>query len=82
MNVIEAIEQRRSIRAYTDKHVEKEILQRLVELAVKAPTGSGMEPWGFVVLQNREEIDALSEGIKKKVLENIRQFLGDTGALS
>ena len=74
MNVIEAIEQRRSIRAYTDKPVEREVLQHLVELAVKAPTGSGMEPWGFVVLQNKKEIDELSEGIKKKVLENIDAY--------
>lgn len=74
MNVIEAIEQRRSIRAYTDKPVEREVLQHLVELAVKAPTGSGMEPWGFVVLQNKKEIDELSEGIKKKVLESIDAY--------
>ena len=71
MNVIEAIEQRRSIRAYTDRPVEKDVVERLVSLAVKAPTGSGMEPWGFVVLQNREEIDTLSERIKKKILDDL-----------
>ncbi len=74
MNVIEAIEQRRSIRTYTERPVEKEVLERLVALAVKAPTGSGMEPWGFVVLQNKKEIDELSESIKKKVLEHLDDY--------
>ena len=74
MNVIEAIEQRRSIRTYTDRPVEKDVLEKLVSLAVKAPTGSGMEPWGFVVLQDKKEIDALSERIKQKVLNNLAAY--------
>ena len=74
MDIIAALEQRRSIRAYTKRPVEKEVLDRLLALAVKAPTGSGLEPWGFVILQRREEIDELSERIKAKVLEHIDRY--------
>ena len=74
MDIITAIEQRRSIRAYTERPVEKEVLDRLLDLAVKAPTGSGLEPWGFVILQRQDEIDELSERIKAKVLEHIDRY--------
>ena len=73
MDIIQAIETRRSIRSYTEQPVEKAVLQKLLRLAVKAPTGSGMEPWGFVVLQDAQEINALSESIKRKVLEHLEE---------
>ena len=60
MDITQAIETRRSIRSYTEEPVTKAELEKLVDLAIKAPTGSGMEPWGFVVLQDRQEIDELS----------------------
>ncbi|HJD96589.1 nitroreductase family protein [Mailhella massiliensis] len=74
MDITQAIATRRSIRSYTNEPVTKEELERLVSLAVKAPTGSGMEPWGFVALQDRREIDELSERIKKKVLDNLEDY--------
>ena len=59
LDVTEAIENRRSIRQYTDAPISQDTMDRLISLAVKAPTGSGMEPWGFVILRDRDEIDAL-----------------------
>ena len=74
MDITQAIETRRSIRSYTEEPVTKAELVKLVDLAIKAPTGSGMEPWGFVVLQDRQEIDELSERIKKKVLDHLEEY--------
>lgn len=74
MDILEAIEKRRSIRSYTDRPLERAELERLINLAVKAPTGSGMEPWGFVVLQDKKEIDTLSERIKEKVLGDLKAY--------
>ena len=74
MDVVSAIEQRRSIRAYTKDPIEKSVLEKLLGLAVKAPTGSGMEPWGFVILQDRKEIDTLSERIKQKILSEPARY--------
>ena len=45
LDVTEAIENRRSIRQYTDAPISQDTMDRLISLAVKAPTGSGMEPW-------------------------------------
>lgn len=53
METIDCMSTRRSVRAYTDEPVPWEVLERLTNLGVRAATGSGLEPWGFVVIQNR-----------------------------
>jgi Nitroreductase len=55
MDIIKAIEDRRSIRKFQDKVVPKEIIERILELSTKAPSGKNRQPWRFVVLQNRSK---------------------------
>ena len=74
LDVTEAIENRRSIRQYTDAPISQDTMDRLISLAVKAPTGSGMEPWGFVILRDRAEIDALSDRAKKEILDHMADY--------
>ncbi len=38
MDIIRAIEERRSIRKFKDKVVPKEIIEKILELATKAPS--------------------------------------------
>lgn len=52
MDIIRAIEERRSIRKFKDKVVPKEIIEKILELATKAPSGKNRQPWKFVVAQN------------------------------
>ena len=44
------IETRRSIRKYSDKPVEDEIVIQLLESARLAPSGSNTQPWHFIVV--------------------------------
>lgn len=71
MNVIDCLKTRRSGRIYTEQNLSAETLQQLIDLGIKAPTGSNYQPWGFVVIQNKDEIDRLSETIKADLLANI-----------
>jgi len=52
MDVIKVIEERRSIRKFQDKTVPKEIIEKILELATKAPSGKNRQPWRFAVLQS------------------------------
>ncbi|MCX8035447.1 MAG: nitroreductase family protein [Candidatus Sumerlaeia bacterium] len=52
MNVYEAIEKRRSIRAYKDQPVEQEKLDRIFEAVRKAPSASNRQEWRFVVVRD------------------------------
>lgn len=74
MDIFEAISTKRSIRAYTDEAIPAQTLRELITLGTKASTGSGMEPWGFVVIQGKEEIEGWSERIKAYLLEHLEDF--------
>ncbi|NMM62572.1 nitroreductase family protein [Clostridium sp. P21] len=74
MEILECINSRRSVRAYTDDIIPKETLTNLIELGTKAATGSGMEPWGFVIIQDKNEIDSLSEMTKHYLLNNLEKY--------
>ena len=43
---------RRSIRRYEDKAVPKEVIDKLLEAGVWAPSGMNAQPWRFVVIEN------------------------------
>jgi nitroreductase len=46
---LELLQKRRSIRAYTDKPVEQEKIDQLIEAALRTPTSRGLMPWEFIV---------------------------------
>jgi Nitroreductase len=74
MDILECINSKRSIRAYTNEIISEETLTSLIELGTKASTGSGIEPWGFVVIRDKNEIDSLSEMSKKYLLNNLEKY--------
>jgi len=61
MDVIEVIEKRRSVRSYTDKPVERDKIQRLLEAARLAPSASNRQEWRFVVVTDKKRRAALAE---------------------
>ena len=65
--VVEAIEARRSIRAYKDTPVEREKLQLLAECGVKAPSAMGREEWELRIVDSKEWIDNCTAAYMKAV---------------
>lgn len=59
--MIKEIETRRSIRKYSNKEVNKEELVDLLKAAMHAPTARNLQEWRFVVSNNREVLDAISD---------------------
>jgi coenzyme F420-0:L-glutamate ligase/coenzyme F420-1:gamma-L-glutamate ligase len=51
-SVLEAIHQRRSIRRYEDRAVERDLIERIIEAGTWSPSGHNRQPWRFVVLQD------------------------------
>ena len=50
MNVTEAVQTRRSVRAFLDKPVERDMLTRILETAQRSPSGGNTQPWHGIVL--------------------------------
>ncbi|MCS7095946.1 MAG: nitroreductase family protein [Candidatus Bathyarchaeota archaeon] len=61
MDVFEAIKGRRSIRAYKDKDVPAEVVEKLIEAARWAPSAGNIQPWEFIVVRNPETRRRLAE---------------------
>ncbi|QQN75300.1 nitroreductase [Croceicoccus sp. YJ47] len=50
MNVSEAVETRRSVRAFLDRPVDAALLRSILSKAQRAPSGGNLQPWHGIVL--------------------------------
>jgi nitroreductase len=59
MDIMDAIKNRKSVRAYTPDPVSKDVMTELLEAAFQAPTGSNTQPWKFYVVagERKKELD-------------------------
>ncbi len=69
MDVFEAVQERRSIRAYEDKQVPREKLEKILEAGRLAPSAVNREPWHFIAVTDKEKLKALSRGPFAKFLK-------------
>lgn len=71
METLEALFTRRSIRDYTPQAVPDELVQELLAAAMQAPSAGNQQPWHFVVVTERQQLDALAEVLPfGKMLKN------------
>ncbi|MEM2322245.1 MAG: nitroreductase family protein [Candidatus Bathyarchaeia archaeon] len=61
MDVFEAIQKRRSVRAYEPTPVPRETLKRVLEAARLAPSAGNIQPWHFIVVTDAEKRRQLAE---------------------
>ena len=72
LDALEAIRHRRAVRAYTDRPVSDEDLDRLLRLALLAPTGHGAQSWSLIVVREPERRLALAELVLSGAAEYFR----------
>jgi len=60
LDVIDAINNRRSIRGFKKDPVPREVIQKILEAAVRTPSGMNTQPWEFVVAGGKE-LDEIRE---------------------
>lgn len=63
--VLRTIYDRRSIRKYKDKAVERNLIDQIVDAGRMAPSAMNKQPWKFYVLTDKEQIKAFSNEITK-----------------
>jgi len=62
---MKVIQERRSIREYTDQPVSEEDLQMILEAARQAPSGENAQPWRFIIVKDhgtRQRLGAIAAG--------------------
>ena len=65
---LELVQSRQSDRAYTDKPVENEKLERILETVRIAPSACNAQPWKFVVVTDAEKRLAIADAMTNKLL--------------
>jgi nitroreductase len=61
MEVTEAIQKRATIRRWKKKPVEKEKIVKVLEAGRRAPSWGNVQPWRFIVVQDKKRIEELAE---------------------
>ena len=72
--IFETILGRRSVRSFASRKVEPAVLKTLLEAAVWAPTALHKEPWGFIIVQNKDILKNISDLAKPLFIEELKQF--------
>jgi nitroreductase len=57
---LKVIKERRCVRKYTDKKVNKEILKEIIDAARLAPSAMNVQPWEFVVITEKDMLEKLA----------------------
>jgi len=71
MNLIEALETRRSIRNYQTRTVEREVIEKLITLATQAPSAMNSQPWAFIVITDKNQLEKYSTRAKEILLSTM-----------
>lgn len=66
MDLIEAIKQRQSIRAFQDKPIPGNTMMEILNIACRAPSAMNTQPWEFVVVSG-DKLNRLRTSIAEKL---------------
>jgi nitroreductase len=69
--VFDVIRTRRSVRAYKPDRLERGMITTLLEAATLAPTAMHEEPWEFLVIQDREMLNRISDLAKPLFIQSL-----------
>ena len=68
MDLIQAIDGRRSIRAFKADPVPKKLIEKILNLVIKAPSAINLQPWEFIVVMGEEK-----ERLSRKLIKSYRE---------
>jgi nitroreductase len=71
MDLIKALETRRSVRNYQERGVAREVIEKLITLATQAPSAMNSQPWAFVVITDKSKLEEYSARAKELLLQTM-----------
>jgi nitroreductase len=71
------IDQRRTVRDFSDKPIPKEVIDNILLSASTAPSGAHKQPWTFCVVSNPEIKSKIREAAEQEELESYNGRMSD-----
>jgi nitroreductase len=72
VDLMDAIYERRAVRAYEHRTLEKTEILALIDAAIQAPSAMNRQPWAFVVLQDASLLKRISARAKQLTLAHMQ----------
>jgi nitroreductase len=79
-DTLDLINSRQSDRKYSDKPVEKEKLERIIEAARMAPSACNAQPWKFIVVTDPELVLKIADAASAKLI-GMNSFVAQAPAI-
>ena len=79
----EAMSTARAIRYFRPDPVPDDLLRKCIEGATRAPSGTNLQPWGFVIVKDAAMRARIAESVRQRFMsdEQLQQYL-ETGRTS
>lgn len=61
METWDAIRSRRNVRQFADRPIPQDVLDQILEAGRRAPSSQNWQPWDFVVVTDRAQLEELSQ---------------------
>lgn len=74
----ELMDQRRSVRQFSDRPVPRDVLENIVKTASSAPSGAHKQPWTFALISNADLKHRIRELAEKEEYENYHGRMSET----
>lgn len=78
--ILDAIMNRRSVRNYSDREVPDELIEKLIDAGIHAPSALALFPWSFVVVKNKEILKEISDFVKPVIIKSLKN--SETGGMT
>ncbi|WP_044240425.1 nitroreductase family protein [Flexithrix dorotheae] len=72
------MDQRRSLRDFSDKPVPKAVIENIIMAASTAPSGANKQPWTFCAISSREIKKQIREAAEKEEFVNYHGRMSDS----
>ena len=69
MDVYEAILTRRTVRDFQDREIDLEIIERILDAGLRAPTNNHLREWEFIIVNDRSARLNLIDRVRKGIAE-------------
>lgn len=78
MEFYETIEKRRTVRDFEEETIPSEVIQRIIDAGLKAPTNDHMRDWHYIVIRDKKMVMKLLDVIPKSISdEDMNQLIRD-----
>ena len=65
MDFFEVVHTQRSIRRYKPDPVPPEAIRKMIDAAIRAPSGSNSQPWIWLVVRDQAKREAIAAAVRR-----------------